>query len=287
MSGEPLLSLDDVTRRLPSTSRSYVGVRAVPVDRVVGTLDRSGAFDAQFRPVLPDSQARLQSLARAFPDGTFPAINVIEFGGDYFVVDGHHRIWLARQRGMDFIDAEVTRISTPFQLPPDVDLPTLIHTEQKLRFLDGSGLGRARPTADITFSRIQGYPELLEVVHAHAHALCVAAGRLLPAEETAGQWYDAEYVPGVAALRHEGVDRLYAYKTDADLWLWVHQLQRQLIADGAPPAYGPAARMAKAARIPRAFRRRFQRQRTSPLPRTARRTGDPSRDTTTGDRGSL
>jgi hypothetical protein len=261
-----LLSLDEVTGRLPGFGRSYVGVQPVPVDRIVGTLDRSGAFDQEFRPLLPSSTARLESIARAFPDGTFPPINVIEFGGDFFVVDGHHRIRLARQRGMEFIDGEVTRVSTPYRLPPDVDLPTLIHTEQRMRFLDASGLGRARPGSDITFSRIQGYPELLEVVHAFAHVRCTTVGRLLPAEETAGRWHDEAYLPGVAALRREGVDRLYPYKTDADLWLWVHQLQRQIIADGTPAGYGPAARLALRTRVPRSFKRRFLRQRTTPLP---------------------
>jgi hypothetical protein len=260
-----LLALDEVTRRLPSVSRSYAGLRPVPVDRVIGTLDRSGAFDAQFRPLLPGARARLESLSRAFPDGSFPPINVVEFGGEYFVVDGHHRIWLARERGMDFIDAEVTRIFTAYRLPPDVDLPTLIHTEQRMRFLEASGLGKARPTADITFSRVQGYPELLEVVHAHAFACCRAAGRLLAPEETAGKWYDGEFLPGVAALRNEGIDRLYAYKTDADLWLWVHQLQRQLIADGAPPDYEAAAELAGRARVSWSFKRRFFRQRSRPL----------------------
>jgi hypothetical protein len=73
-----------------------------------------------------------------------------------------------------------------------------------LCFLKASGVGRARPAADITFSGIQGYPELLEIVRAYAFAACVAAGRLLGAEETGGRWYDEEYLPGVAAVRREG-----------------------------------------------------------------------------------
>ncbi len=108
-----LVPLDQVTTRLPSTSRSYAGVRAVPVDRVVGTLDRSGALDADFRPLLASSLARLQSFGRAFPDGSFPAVDLVEFGGDHVVVDGHHRIWWARQHGMEFVDASVTRVRRP------------------------------------------------------------------------------------------------------------------------------------------------------------------------------
>jgi hypothetical protein len=245
--------------------QGYLGVRQVPVADIVGTLDRSNSFDADFRPLLPSGRARLDSIARAFPDGTFPPINVMEFGGKYFVVDGHHRVRLARERGMDVLDAEITRISTPFELPAGVDLPTLIHTQQRQIFLRDSGLARARPQADITFSRPQGYPELLEVVRSSAYAASLRRGRLVDPIEAAGEWYDHDYLPGVQALRRQGLHRLYEYKTNADLWLWVHQLQRRLLAEGQHPGYDEAVGLALGARISRGFRRRFLRERSFPL----------------------
>ena len=260
-----LLPLDDVTRRLPVLSRSWGGMHPVRVDRIIGTLDRSGAFDRDFTPLLPESRGRLDSLRRAFPEGDFPPITVVEYGGRYFVVDGHHRVRLARERAVEFIDADVTRMSTPYRLREDVDLPTLIHTQQRRAFLSTSGLAAARPGADITFSRIQGYPELLEVVQAATYAGSCRAGRLLTPEEGAGAWYDGEFRPGVAALRARGLDRDYGYKTDADLWLWVHQIQRRLVAEGRDPTYPDAAQFAGRARVPWSFRRAFLRQRSRPL----------------------
>jgi hypothetical protein len=266
----PLLDLDDVTDRLPSFGRTYLGLRQVPVDRVIGTMDRSGAFDADFRPLLPASQARLDSLARAFADGAFPPINVIEFGGGYFVVDGHHRVRLARQRGMEVIDGEVTRVWSRYELPPDVDVPALIHTQQRLAFLTAAGLGEARADGDLIFSRVQGYPELLEIVRAFAYAESLRAGRLVRAGVASARWYDRDYRPGVAALRREGLHEIYSYKTDTDLWLWVHQLQRQLIGTGEEGDHGAAARLAARTRVARSFRRRFLRQRSVPLTPTPR-----------------
>lgn len=261
----PLLDLDDVIGRLPSYGRTYLGLRQVPVGRIIGTMDRSGAFDADFRPLLATSQARLDSLARAFADGAFPPINVIEFGGGYFVVDGHHRVRLARQRGMEVLDGEVTRVWSHYELPPDVDVRALIHTQQQLAFLTASGLNRVRPDVDITFSRIQGYPELLEVVQAFAYDESLRAGRLIAAGVASARWYDRDYRPGVAALRREGLHEIYSYKTDADLWLWVHQLQRQLIGTDEEGDHRAAARLAARTRISRSVKRRLLQQRSVPL----------------------
>ena len=71
------------------------------------------------------------SLRSAFGDGPLPAIEVYEVGGAYFIDDGHQRVALARERRADFIDAEVTRLRTNYEIGPDVDVSRLVHTEQQ------------------------------------------------------------------------------------------------------------------------------------------------------------
>src|ERR671914_2593028 len=45
-----LLVLDETIRRLKPFSRHYVGMRPIPVSRVVGTDGRAGDFDRRFSP---------------------------------------------------------------------------------------------------------------------------------------------------------------------------------------------------------------------------------------------
>ena len=45
-----LLELDDVERRLKPFARRYVGVRPIPIDRIVGTEGRAAAFTRDFSP---------------------------------------------------------------------------------------------------------------------------------------------------------------------------------------------------------------------------------------------
>jgi len=90
------------------------GVTTIPVDRVVGTVDRvDGSFDRRFRPSLAVSRDRWVRLAEASRRGaTFPPIDVYEVGGRYYVRDGHHRVSVARALGQLYIDADVTSIAT-------------------------------------------------------------------------------------------------------------------------------------------------------------------------------
>jgi hypothetical protein len=94
-----LLPLDEVQRRLKIVGQSYVGVRPVSLERIVGSVDRSADFGRDFKLRRSLSRSRLAALRAAFPDGDMPAIEVYELGGLYFVADGHHRVALAHQRG--------------------------------------------------------------------------------------------------------------------------------------------------------------------------------------------
>lgn len=270
-----LLPLGEVQQRLRIVAQSYVGVRPIEVRRVVGSLDRSADFDRDFRPRRTPSTQRLASLRSAFPQGDMPPIEAYEVGGAFFVSDGHHRVALAKERSAEYIDAELTRLDTNYEIGPDVDVRALIHTEQQRTLLQESGLARARPDAVVEFSRPGGYPELLELVKAHGYDLARRRGGLLSSEEVAADWYDNVFAPGVAAVRRESLPEVYQYKTDADLFLWVYQRRRALRVLTPQADFDHAARDARRQKVSRRFRREFLREKSSPL---RSRVDDPTRD---------
>jgi hypothetical protein len=265
----PLIPFDEVSRRLALSRRTYLGLQEIPVDRVVGSVDRSADFRRDFKPQRRLSRSRLAHLRRAFPDGVMPAINVFEVGGTYFVEDGHHRVALARERGADYIDAEVTRLETRYEIAPDVELAQLIHTEQQRQLLEASGLSRARPDAVIEFSFVDGYTQLAEIINAHGYQLARRAGELPTPEQVAADWYDTIYRPGLDAVRRAGLPEVYASwnPTDADLFLWVYKLRRDLRAHDAALDFDAAATHAQAAKHHQRSRRQALREGSRPLPR--------------------
>jgi hypothetical protein len=252
-----LLPLEDATNRLRPFARRYVGLRPIPVESVVGTDSRGADFDRHFLPRRPDVGPRWREVERAYPDGDFPPIVVYQLGDAYFVLDGHHRVAIARQRGMATIDAEVTELRARWRLHPDSDLVELIHAEQQRIFMEESGLDRVRPDLCIDLSRPVGYVELLETVQLHGyHAMLAAGGALDPADISA-DWLERVYEPTVAAIRREGLDLAYPEATEADLFLAVWQRRRELMPDiGCQPLEGAARRVAEDRRRSSRLRRR-------------------------------
>ena len=236
-----LLPLDEVSRRLRMFEQTYVGIRTIPVARVVGTVDRSHDFDRDFLPRRREIGARWRSVERRFSEGDFPPIEVYEIDGRYFLIDGHHRVAIARQRGIEHIDAEVTRLRTRYPLPPEADIARIVHTEQEMVFLDESGLGRACPEAGITFSRPNGYVELLEQVKVHGYHLMQERGEVVPRQDVAADWYDRVYLPGVEAFRREGLPELFPEATEGDLFLWIQQRRRLMFPERGDTPFHEAA----------------------------------------------
>ena len=205
-------------------------------------------------------------------------IKVYEVEGSYFLVDGHHRVAIAKQLGMDTIDAEVTRLETRYPLPPDADIGRIIHLEQERSFLEESGLDRARPEARIELTRPHGYMELLDDVRLHGYFLMKERGRPVPDEEIAADWYDWIYWPVVEAARGAGLFELFPAATEGDLYLWLQERRRALYPRHGPISNEEVARLARQEEE-RARRKPLIETVKTPL-RRARRGGGPTKPRT-------
>ena len=85
------------------------GLRDVPVDAIVGTLEptRADQFDTEFRPVAAVRE-RWQRIWLAEEHGAvLPPVQLVAIGSGYAVRDGHHRVSVARARGAATITALV------------------------------------------------------------------------------------------------------------------------------------------------------------------------------------
>ena len=233
---QELLPLDEVTRRLRLFEQVYRGVRPIPVSSIVGTVDRSGDFDRDFLPRRSEMQNRWNRVEHVIEEGNAPPIQVYELEGRYFLVDGHHRVAIARQRGIEYLDAEITSIRTRYPLPPGADIAQVIHSQAEHVFLEESGLGKARPEARLRTSRPVGYLELLEHVKVHGYDLCRQLDRVLPPEEVAAHWYDRVYLPTLDAIRDHGLPELFDEATEADLFLAIQRRMRLVYFEREAPS---------------------------------------------------
>jgi hypothetical protein len=229
--GGELLSLSDATERLRAFEGAYLGLRAIPLCRVVGSESRLGDFDREFLPLRAGLRPRWQQLEAAFPEGDFPPIVVRQLGDAFFVLDGHHRVAVARQYGMELIDAEVTMLRARWHLSAGADRFELAHAEQEWIFMQESGLVLAEPRAAVRFSRPVGYRQLLEHVQAHGYRLTRERAAALPPHEIAGDWYERSYLPTTESIRRAGVTGVCRHATDADVFLWIEDRRAELLVE--------------------------------------------------------
>jgi hypothetical protein len=221
-----LLVLDDVKDALGLIRQSALGMRAIPVDHVVGTVGRCQDFDRCFEPLRADLRRRMDGVRSAFPTGDFPPIEVFQIDEAYFVMDGHHRVALARELGVDFIDAQVTQIHGPYRFGIDVDPAQVELTGRERLFLEESGLAAVRPAARVCMSSPTAYAELLEGVKAHGYDLIQQSQQWLPPPDVAARWYDCVYRPTLQSADTAGLTDLLPSCRDGDIFLGLHRSHR-------------------------------------------------------------
>ena len=195
-----ILPFEEVVRALGWVGQRSQGLQSIPLESIVGTVDRSKEFDRAFRPT-GRVRGRWQRIAEAQRRGRdMPPISVYRVGDLHFVRDGHHRVSVARAQGRSHIDAYVTDVETKVpidsQLRPE-DLPLKGH-ERLFRErvpLSPEARVRVRP------SDPWDYGSWRRESRRGASARCRAAARSWTAREVARLWFDEDYKPVTEMLR--------------------------------------------------------------------------------------
>jgi len=103
-----LLSFDDLRREFAANNRVHRGTRVVEVDEIVGSVGRWRDFDRSFLPASASVGHKWKRIDRAFQKGEdLPPVELYEIGDAYFVVDGHHRVSVARYHDVPTLEAAV------------------------------------------------------------------------------------------------------------------------------------------------------------------------------------
>ena len=235
LSGQPttLLSYDEIKEKLRIGGPIYRGVKTVRVDQIAGSLNRYHEFDRVFLPASDKLAARWQSVNRAFyQEISLPPVVLYKVAEVYFVVDGHHRVSVARQQGQIYIEAEVRECATRVSLTADLKLEDLEILGTKVNFLERTSLDHLRPDAKLKVTIPDGFDRMLEHIAVHRYFMGIEWRRDISEEEAVVHWYDTVYMPVVNVIRDTNILKEFPGKTEADLYLWVLDHQRFLAEAG-------------------------------------------------------
>ncbi len=237
-----LLPFDRVRSGLRLKHTVDRGNHDVPLALVVGTLGREREFNRAFLPreeALRERWEEVEELVEG-PSG-FPAVELYKVGDAYFVVDGHHRVSVARSMGLPTIEAHVKEFLTPVPLSPGTSVEEIVLDGSFADFLEATGLVPAVPD-EFRVTEPNGYGRLLEHITVHRYYRGIETGRALIWGEAVASWYDSVYRPMIAAIRRSEVMSEFPGRTETDLYLFmmdhVHHLRQRYAPKEVPFAVG-------------------------------------------------
>lgn len=216
-----LLSYDDIRKKLKVTNLRERGLHDIPVDKIIGSVGRYNDFTRSFLPKSNTSEERWARVKMAVSDLTgVPPIEVYQLGDAYFVIDGNHRVSIARQLGMPTISAYVTEVKTRVPLTVHDNPNEIICKSRYAEFLERTNLDKLRPEADLLMTFCAQYSVLLDHIDVHRYYMGLDFKRDVSYEEAVAHWYDEVYMPVVEMVREQGIIRNFPERTEADIyWL--------------------------------------------------------------------
>ena len=226
-----LLSYDEVRKKLHAVEESGEELRNIPLDAIVGSVDRYTDFTRSFLPRYDsdiDRWIRVQ-VAVTEPTG-LPPIEVYQIGEVYFVHDGNHRVSVARQLGADHIQAYVTEVHTKVPLLPDDQPDDLILKAEYAKFLEHTKIDRLLPNVNFILTVPGQYRRLEEHIQVHHYFMGLDQQRDVPFNEAVVHWYEEYYLPIVEIIRERGILREFPGRTETDLYLWISE-HRAILAE--------------------------------------------------------
>ena len=214
-----ILPYEEVVEALGRTGQHDLGLQVVPLDAIVGSVDRTVDFDRGFRPTSPRLRSRWERIAAAQRRGeSMPPVSLFRIGDLYFVRDGHHRVSVAKSLGRSDIDAYVTEVETRVPLDSSTRLSDLPLKDHERLFFERVPLP-AEARDRIRVSDTWDYGSLAEAVEAWGFRAMQERGMFMDRADVARHWFAEEYEPVTQMLR-EG-ELIAEGETETDAYLRV------------------------------------------------------------------
>ncbi|MER2600405.1 MAG: universal stress protein [Caldilineales bacterium] len=226
---DDLLSYEAVRDLLQAEGSISRGLREIPLHAVVGSVGRYHDFTRSFLPRRDSDVERWTKVKlKALYHGGMAPIEVYQLGDVYFVLDGNHRVSVARQLGAQTIQAYVTEIPVRVPITPDISADDLIIKARYARFLIHTALDETRPQADLLVTAPGQYRKLEEQIEAYRRVCNERQAAEVSTHQAATAWYDAVYAPVAVLIRESNLLQAFSGRTEADLFLWITDRQQEL-----------------------------------------------------------
>jgi len=237
-----LLSFDEVKGALGAISQVYLGLRDVPVSKIVGSVGRHRDFDRAFLPSKPDLGTRWRRIDEIMNRAEeLPPVSLYKIGDAYFVQDGNHRVSVARLRGVEMLDAEVIELRSRVPVDSALTARDLLHKLEHRRLLERLPIDRVLPEIKVEFSDVADYRRLATYIEAHGFRVSQLWKRYVSPEEVLRDWYEYDYRSIAEMIREERILDAFPDRTELDLYLWIVYHRERLALEARDERISPQA----------------------------------------------
>jgi nucleotide-binding universal stress UspA family protein len=224
-----LLSYEEIASKLKLQGRFDRGIRSIPVDAIVGSVGRYTDFTRTFLPRRAADQQRWALVKAATMELVgLPPIEVYQVSEVYFVLDGNHRVSIARQEGANFIEAHVIEVQTDIPLTADIQPDELIIKAEYAEFLGQTELNTSDEQIDLKTTEPGGYQKLLDEICLCRCQIEEEGQKACPLRDSAESWHREIYLPFAEAVRERGMLRWFPNRTVTDLYVWMSEHREEL-----------------------------------------------------------
>ena len=226
---DALIPFEEARKRLKASGEEALGLQKIPLNAIIGSVGRYADFNRNF---LPRSGAHRSRWARVKvsmrdPDN-MPPIQVYQIGEAYFVLDGNHRVSIARERKATHIRAYVTELHTKVPLSPDTDFDEFILKVEYANFLTNTSIDECCPGVNFNITAPGHYQVLEEHIALQRQRMSREAEHAIPLAEAVSDWCQKVYLPAIKSIRNRGILRDFPKRTPTDLYVWISKHRERL-----------------------------------------------------------
>jgi len=208
-------SFTDDQQKEKAYDERHLGIKAVPLEKIVGSVGRYQDFNRRFRLKKDRPSARLERVKEAFKKKiTLPPISLYQIKDEFYVLDGNHRVSVANELGYEFIDAQITEF-----LPSKNTLENIIYREKS------AFLAETKVPDTIELTEVGQYDRLLKQIDEHHVFLMKTSDDKVDYLVAAMDWYTTIYKPLVTIIRNSRLDRHFSKRTRSDLYAYISNHQ--------------------------------------------------------------
>jgi hypothetical protein len=227
-----LLDFSSIEQNLKNYTLKNKGIAAIEIDKIIGSLGRYFDFTETLLPKRDILTTRYERIKKIMTEGgSLPPIQVYQILDNYFIIDGHHRVAVAKNElNAKYIDADVTEVKFNFELSPNTKYT--FNSESTKAFLikleaysfeKSTYLNNNILIKPLTVTELKSYATLNQEIEDFKKNY--NNGELARKSKiySSYTWYAQIFLPAVDLIEKEKILSKFPHRTYTDLYVWIQR----------------------------------------------------------------